>query len=102
MALLLKVNLDGEGDSGFFSYIVGFMTIVRACLLRACVLSVTESAGTAFRQVPIALPILIKVWLKFYGGLEAKMVRSCKCCAILALRGVRCHASHWTRLRSTC
>ncbi len=54
VALLLKVNMDGKGDSGFFSYIVGFMSIV-----------------------PIALPILIKAYLKFFGGgLEAKMVRA--------------------------
>ncbi len=52
VALLLKVNLDGEGGSQFFAYIVGFMSIV-----------------------PIALPILIRVWLWLYGNLEAKMVR---------------------------
>ena len=59
MALLLKVNLDGEGGSGFFSFIVGIMSIV-----------------------PIALPILIKLWLHFYGNLEAKMVRPLSCRAL--------------------
>jgi hypothetical protein len=29
VALLLKVNLDGEGDNSFFSFIVGIMSIVR-------------------------------------------------------------------------
>ena len=28
VALLLKVNLDGEGDNSFFSFIVGIMSIV--------------------------------------------------------------------------
>ena len=33
----------------------------------------------ALRKVPIALPIVIKLWLKFYGGgLEAKMVLPAK------------------------
>jgi hypothetical protein len=35
VALLLKVNLDGQADAGFFSFIVGIMSIVRLCL--ACV-----------------------------------------------------------------
>ncbi len=67
VALLLKVNLDGEGGSNFFSFIVGIMSVV-----------------------PIALPIFIKVWLKLFGNLEAKMVR--------AARG-RCNVGAPMRLR---
>jgi hypothetical protein len=51
VALLLKVNLDGEGDSGFFTGIVGCMSIV-----------------------PIGLPIFIKLYVRFFGGLEARMM----------------------------
>ena len=51
LALLLKVNLDGEGDSGFFTGIVGCMSIV-----------------------PIGLPIFIKLYVRFFGGLEARMM----------------------------
>ena len=50
MALLLKVNVDGESNSSFFSFVVGVLSIV-----------------------PIALPVLIKIWLKLYGNLEARM-----------------------------
>lgn len=50
VALLLKVDVDGQAGSGFFSAVVGALSIV-----------------------PIALPIIIKVWLKLYGGLEARM-----------------------------
>ncbi len=73
VALLLKVNLDGEGDNSFFSFIVGIMSIVRDGLPLRLRPALTAAALV---QVPIALPILIKVWLKFGGGgLEAKMVR---------------------------
>ena len=50
VALLLKVNVDGESNSSFFSFVVGVLSIV-----------------------PIALPVLIKIWLKLYGNLEARM-----------------------------
>ena len=50
VALLLKVDVDGQSGSGFFTAIVGALSIV-----------------------PIALPLFIKVWLKLYGGLEARM-----------------------------
>jgi hypothetical protein len=72
VALLLKVNLDGEGDNSFFSFIVGIKSIVRW----AAFPYVAARALTVLLQVPIALPIFIRVWLRFYGGgLEAKMVR---------------------------
>ena len=45
------MNLDGEGDSGFFTGIVGFLSIV-----------------------PIGLPIFIKAYVRFFGGLEARMM----------------------------
>ena len=50
VALLLKVDVDGENKSAFFSFVVGALSIV-----------------------PIALPVLIKVWLKLYGSLDARM-----------------------------
>ena len=37
VALLLKVNLDGEGDNTFFSFIVGIMSIVRCVAVCSCV-----------------------------------------------------------------
>jgi hypothetical protein len=54
VALLLKVNLDDEGGSGFFTGIVGVL-----CL------------------VPIALPVLLQLYARFcVGGLDARtMVR---------------------------
>ena len=51
VALLLKVNLDGESRSGFFSFIVGFLSLV-----------------------PIVLPILIKLVIRFYGDMESRML----------------------------
>ncbi len=42
--------MDGQSGSAFFTAVVGALSIV-----------------------PIALPIVIKVWLKLYGGLEARM-----------------------------
>ena len=51
VALLLKVDLDGQGGSGFFSFIVGVLTVV-----------------------PIALPLILKAYIKLYGGLEARML----------------------------
>ena len=51
VALLLKVDMDGQSNSGFFSFIVGALTIV-----------------------PILLPIILKVYIKLYGGLEARML----------------------------
>lgn len=49
VALLLKVDVDGQSNSAFFSYVVGALSVL-----------------------PIALPVLIKVWLKLYGGVEAR------------------------------
>jgi hypothetical protein len=43
--------LDGSGSSGFFSFVVGALTVV-----------------------PIALPVLLKLYIKLYGGLEARML----------------------------
>ncbi len=43
MALLLKVNLDGEGDSTFFAVIVGGLSVL-----------------------PIALPIVLRMYLAFF------------------------------------
>jgi len=51
VALLLMINLDGEGDSGVFKGIVGCMSIV-----------------------PIGLPIFIKLYVRFFGGLEVRAV----------------------------
>ena len=52
VALLLKVNLDGEGDSRFFSGIVGALSII-----------------------PLSLPVLISVYSRVRrGGLEARML----------------------------
>ena len=51
VALLLKVNLDGTNGSSFFSYVVGVMSVV-----------------------PISLPLFIRLWLRFYGTLEARML----------------------------
>ena len=54
VALLLKVNLDGQGDAHFFSFIVGILSLVRSaqrrvcCLcaqLTACMLSLPGCAG---------------------------------------------------------
>ena len=50
VALLLKVDVDGENKSAFFSFVVGALSVV-----------------------PIVLPVLIKVWLKLYGSLDARM-----------------------------
>ena len=50
LALLLKVNVDGEGGSHFFAGIVSVMFLV-----------------------PFALPIIIRIILRFVGGgLEAR------------------------------
>jgi hypothetical protein len=51
VALLLKVNLDGEGGSGFFSIIVVFLSIV-----------------------PIVLPIVIRLVIHAYGNMESRML----------------------------
>ena len=51
VALLLKVNLDGESRSGFFSFIVGFLSLV-----------------------PIVLPIVIRVIIRAYGNMESRML----------------------------
>lgn len=50
VALLLKVDVDGESRSSFFSFVVGVLSVV-----------------------PVALPVVIKVWLRLYGNLEARM-----------------------------
>ena len=50
MALLLKVDMDGTNKSAFFSFVVGALSIV-----------------------PVVLPVLIKIWLKLYGSLDARM-----------------------------
>ena len=44
VALLLKVNLDGDASRSFFSYIVGVLTVV-----------------------PIALPVGIKLYIRLGG-----------------------------------
>ena len=80
VALLLKVNLDGQGDAHFFSFIVGILTFVRrrcvACAARArSTQQLTARRLFRWPQVPIVLPIIIKLWIQLYGGgLEAKMV----------------------------
>ena len=51
VALLLKVNLDGESRSGFFSFIVGFLSLV-----------------------PIVLPILIRIIIRAYGNMESRVL----------------------------
>ncbi len=48
VALLLKVDMDGTNKSAFFSFVVGALSIV-----------------------PVVLPVLIKVWLKLYGSMDA-------------------------------
>ncbi len=45
------MNLDGEGDSNFFTGIVGFLSIL-----------------------PIALPVGIKVYVKLFGDMEMRMM----------------------------
>ena len=51
-ALLLKVNLDGQGDSMFFSGIVGTLSLV-----------------------PTALPVIISLYVRLRrGGLEGRML----------------------------
>ena len=50
VALLLKVDVDGQNKSAFFSFVVGALSIV-----------------------PVVLPILIRLWLKLYGSLDARM-----------------------------
>ncbi len=72
----MKVNLDGEGDSAFFNYVVGFMTvvpIVRACALRQLnrVPPLMCSPATSLAQV---LPIFLKLYVRFFGGLEMRML----------------------------
>jgi hypothetical protein len=47
-ALLLKVNMDGDGSAGFFTPLVGVMCMV-----------------------PLVLPVIIKVYFKL-GGLSHK------------------------------
>lgn len=71
VALLLKVNLDGEGDSAFFTGIVGCMSIGAPCCLWRAGRMLTRSAPAS---VPIGLPIFIKLYAKFFGGLEARMM----------------------------
>ena len=51
LALLLKVNLDGQQDSAFFGGLVALLSIV-----------------------PIALPIIIRVYMYFFGSLEMRMM----------------------------
>ncbi len=51
VALLLKVNLDGEGGSRFFGGIVGVLIFV-----------------------PVALPILLKLYVRFFGDTEMRML----------------------------
>ncbi len=46
-----QVNLDGEGDATFFTGIVATMSIV-----------------------PIALPVVLQVYIRFFGGLDARMM----------------------------
>ena len=50
-AALRRVDVDGEGDSRFFSFVVGALSVI-----------------------PVALPVIIKVWLRLYGNLEARMI----------------------------
>jgi hypothetical protein len=47
----VKVNLDGSGDSNFFEFIVATMSIV-----------------------PVGLPILIRIYMQFFGSLEMRML----------------------------
>lgn len=51
VALLLKVDIDGEGDARFFTGIVGVMSIV-----------------------PVALPIVIHAYVRFLGSLDARAI----------------------------
>ncbi len=51
VALLLKVNVDGEADSAFFTGIVGFMSLV-----------------------PVGLPIMIRLYVRFFGGIKMRMM----------------------------
>ena len=88
VALLLKVNLDGQGDAHFFAFIVGILSIVRPrCMSRAQLrgqLRELTACALLLPQVPIALPIIIKLWIQLYGGgTAAKMVRAT---AALSLR----------------
>jgi hypothetical protein len=46
-----QVNLDGEGDATFFTGIVATMSIV-----------------------PIALPVVLQLYIRFFGGLDARMM----------------------------
>ena len=45
------MNRDGESRSGFFSFIVGFLSLV-----------------------PILLPIVIRVIIRAYGNMESRML----------------------------
>ena len=74
VALLLKVNLDGTADSRYFSFIVGFMCIVRPpCIPWAARPLVCANTTLGCLQVPIALPIFIKQWLKMYGNMQSRL-----------------------------
>jgi hypothetical protein len=46
-----QVNLDGEGDATFFTGIVATMSIV-----------------------PIALPVVLQLYIRFFGGLDERMI----------------------------
>ena len=51
VALLLKVDLDGNGSSSFFNAIVGVLCVV-----------------------PMVLPFIVRFYLRLYGNLEARML----------------------------
>ncbi len=51
VALLLKVNLDGQQNASFFGGLVALLSII-----------------------PIALPIVIRVYMHFFGSLEMRMM----------------------------
>ena len=51
VALLLKVDLDGQGSARFFGGIVAVMAIL-----------------------PIALPLVMRAYIQMYGSLEMRML----------------------------
>ena len=53
VALLLKVNLDGEGSAAFFSGIVGMLSVL-----------------------PVTLPVALTLYARLFGSLETRAVVS--------------------------
>ena len=70
MALLLKVNVDNEGSAGFFN---GVGASEPSLPFRAS-LSHAPPLVAFLSIVPIAIPIVIKIWMKFYGSMESRMM----------------------------